>query len=70
MATVGSLPKDLVNSLSLEAILMSLERFVSTVGRPDRIYSHNGTNFVATAGLLKGFTQNELQVRARVKEIA
>lgn len=44
---------DVVDSLNSEAFLMSLERFVNTIGRPHTIYSDNGTNFVGTNNLFK-----------------
>lgn len=44
---------DLVDSLSTEAFFMSLERFVNTMGRPNTVYSDNGTNFVGSSNLMK-----------------
>ncbi|OXA52865.1 Pro-Pol polyprotein [Folsomia candida] len=40
---------DLITSLSTEAFLESLERFIKQCGRPNTIYSDNGTNFVGAS---------------------
>jgi len=37
---------DVVESISTECFLDSLERFTNLIGRPYKIYSDNGTNFV------------------------
>ncbi|XP_020901286.1 uncharacterized protein LOC110239872 [Exaiptasia diaphana] len=44
---------ELVSSLSTEAFLAALKRFVSRRGKPSKIYSNNGTNFVGGSKELK-----------------
>jgi len=44
---------DFVTSLSTEAFLSALERFINVRGRPNRIYSDNGSNFVGAVNLFK-----------------
>ncbi|OXA46713.1 Pro-Pol polyprotein [Folsomia candida] len=61
---------DLITSLSTEAFLHSLERFVSTVGRPKRIFSDNGTNFVGAVNLMKMIDWSKMENELEVKKIA
>jgi hypothetical protein len=44
---------DFVTSLSTEAFLNALERFINYRGRPTKIYSDNGSNFVGAVNLFK-----------------
>lgn len=44
---------DYVTSLSTEAFISAFERFINSKGRPDVIYSDNGTNFTGAANLFK-----------------
>ena len=44
---------ELVSSLSTEHFLLAFQRFVSRRGRPQTIYSDNGTNFVGAENHLK-----------------
>ena len=44
---------DVVDSISAEEFLQSLERFTWTCGRPNLIYSDNGTNFVGAHNLME-----------------
>lgn len=46
---------ELVTSLSTDAFMAALKRFTSRRGKPDKIYSDNGTNFVGAARELKLF---------------
>ncbi|GBM06139.1 hypothetical protein AVEN_265195-1 [Araneus ventricosus] len=39
---------EVVTSLSTEAFIQSLRRFIARRGRPTTIYSDNGTNFIGT----------------------
>ncbi|XP_021965025.1 uncharacterized protein LOC110860286 [Folsomia candida] len=61
---------DLVDSLSTEAFLRSLERFIYSEGRPNTIFSDNGTNFVGAANLLKTLDWNVLKEEMNVKSIS
>jgi len=53
-AVVRAVHLELVSSLSTEAFLLSLRRFIACRGRPKTIYSDNGTNFVGSDNLLSG----------------
>lgn len=44
---------ELVTELTKDAFILALKRFVSRRGKPTKIYSDNGTNFVAAASELK-----------------
>ncbi|UYV74108.1 hypothetical protein LAZ67_11002135 [Cordylochernes scorpioides] len=44
---------EVVHALSTEEFMMGLSRFIDTRGRPDTIYSDNGTNFVGASKELK-----------------
>ena len=44
---------DIVDSISTEEFLQSLERFTWTCGRLNQIYSDKGTNFVGASNLMK-----------------
>ena len=52
---------DLVTSLSTEAFLGSLERFIYTQGRPNVVYSDNGTNFVGSVNLFKKLNWKKIE---------
>ena len=60
---------DLVDSLSTQDFLDSLEKFTWTIGRPTRIYSDNGTNFVGAQSLLKQLNWSQLESKLQVKSI-
>lgn len=60
---------DLVTSLSTDAFLKSLERFISIFGRPNTVYSDNGTNFVGAANLFKRISWSEVEARCGVHQI-
>ncbi|XP_043479022.1 uncharacterized protein LOC122509221 [Leptopilina heterotoma] len=45
---------ELTSSLSVEGFVECLRRFIARRGRPQYIYSDNGTNFVGTANALEG----------------
>jgi len=53
---------DITDTLSTEEFIDSLEKFTMTVGRPNTIYSDNGTNFVGTENLLKKVNMKNLHV--------
>ncbi|UYV67005.1 hypothetical protein LAZ67_4003633 [Cordylochernes scorpioides] len=44
---------EVVHALSTDELIMGLSRFIDTRGRPDTIYSDNGTNFVGASKELK-----------------
>lgn len=46
---------ELISNLSSEAFIQSLRRFVSRRGRPSKIFSDNGSNFVGALRELKQF---------------
>lgn len=52
---------DIVTSLSTDAFLRSLERFIYTEGRPKNIFSDNGTNFVGAVSLMKKLKLEKLE---------
>jgi hypothetical protein len=60
---------DIVDSLSSEEFLNSLEKFTMTVGRPCTLYSDNGTNFVGAQNLLKKVNWKKLEEKVHVKQI-
>lgn len=60
---------DLVVSLSTQAFIRSLERFVKRYGRPTVIYSDNGTNFVGTNNLFKTIDWHKVQQDDGVQRI-
>lgn len=60
---------DIVDKLTAEEFLDSLEKFTCLVGRPSQIYSDNGTNFVGTSNLLKSVEWKKLEKLLPVKKI-
>lgn len=60
---------ELVSSLSTEAFILSLRRFIARRGRPSIIYSDNGANFVGASNALKSLDLQELQQQSRFQEI-
>jgi len=60
---------DLVESLSSEAFINSLERFINTHGRPNTIYSDNGTNFVGAENMFKKLNWKNIENKSLVKQI-
>jgi len=60
---------DVVTSLSTEAFLGSLERFINMYGRPRTFFSDNGTNFVGTANLLKTLNWKKIEEKFNVDMI-
>lgn len=48
---------ELVSDLSSEVFIQSMRRFVARRGRPDHMYSDNGTNFVGAKSTLKELWQ-------------
>ena len=60
---------DIVDSLSAEEFLDSLEKFTCLVGRTSHIYSDNGTNFVGAHSLLKKIDWKKAEKLFQVKMI-
>jgi len=60
---------DVVTSLSTEAFLGSLERFVNLHGRPNTIYSDNGTNFVGAVNIFKRLDWKQIERECDIKQI-
>ena len=50
---------ELIHSLSAEAFLLCLRRFVARCSLPDKLISDNGTNFQATSKFLVSFQKND-----------
>ena len=44
---------DLVSSLETQEFILSLMKFIAKKGRPDKIYSDDGSTFVGAAGWLR-----------------
>jgi len=61
---------ELVKSLSTEAFLYSLRRFISRRGRPNTIYSDNGTNFHGSDNLFKKLNWEEMENFSGIKRIS
>jgi hypothetical protein len=60
---------DFVTSLSTEAFLRALERFINIRGRPATIYSDNGTNFVGFVNLYSKLNWSAVEDAAHIKQI-
>lgn len=60
---------DLVDSLDSESFIRSLQRFVMTHGRPETIYSDNGTNFVGAQNLFNKLDWAKIETKMRAKQI-
>ena len=60
---------DIVDTLSAEDFLDLLEKFTYLVGRPGRIYSDNGTNFVGAHHLLERIDWKKVERLILVKRI-
>ncbi|XP_015118391.1 uncharacterized protein LOC107042035 [Diachasma alloeum] len=60
---------ELVTSLSTDAFLESLRRFIARKGRPAIIYCDNGTNFVGAHNLLRGLDWAKVVARGVLERI-
>jgi hypothetical protein len=60
---------DIVTSLSTEAFLGSLQRFINNFGRPNTIYSDNGTNFVGAVNLFKEVDWKKVEKTSHSRQI-
>jgi hypothetical protein len=60
---------ELITSLSTEAFLQSLRRFIARRGRPTTIYSDNGTNFVGADKAFSELDWNQISSAATLRRI-
>lgn len=60
---------ELVSALSTEDFLMALWRFISRRGRPTKIYSDNGTNFVGADNLFRQLDWKRIEHETQVHRI-
>ncbi|GFU45596.1 integrase catalytic domain-containing protein [Trichonephila clavipes] len=60
---------ELITSLTTEAFLQSLRRFISRRGRPTAIYSDNGTNFKGAERLLHALDWDSILARVAEEKI-
>lgn len=60
---------ELITSLSTEAFLQSLRRFIARRGRPFVIYCDNGTNFVGTNNVLEKVDWQQINAVASTQKI-
>ncbi|OXA44497.1 uncharacterized protein LOC110857830 [Folsomia candida] len=60
---------DVVSSLSTEAFMGAMQRFINIYGRPRTFCSDNGTNFVGVANLLKTLDWEEILQKCDVSAI-
>ncbi|XP_061708236.1 uncharacterized protein LOC133518592 [Cydia pomonella] len=60
---------ELTKSLTTEAFLMALRRFIARRGRVDTIYTDNGTNFHGADNLLKSLDWQEIAAYSSVRNI-
>jgi hypothetical protein len=60
---------ELVTSLSTDAFVLSLRRFIARRGRPKVIYSDNGTNFEGAHNLLRRLDWTKIQGATQFKMI-
>ncbi|XP_045538507.1 uncharacterized protein LOC106708429 isoform X2 [Papilio machaon] len=61
---------ELTRSLSTEAFIMTLRRFVARRGRPDLMMSDQGTNFCGTKNLILSLDWEEVQRHSTVRRIS
>ncbi|CAL8068579.1 unnamed protein product [Orchesella dallaii] len=60
---------DVVTSLIAEAFLGSLERFVNNFGRPNTVFSDNGTNFVGAVSIFQRLNWKDIERACNIKQI-
>ncbi|GBN38586.1 hypothetical protein AVEN_110871-1 [Araneus ventricosus] len=60
---------ELVNSLSADAFLLALRRFIARSGRPRTIYCDNGTNFRGASNDLSKLNWRKILKEARTHKI-
>ncbi|UYV70147.1 hypothetical protein LAZ67_7001968, partial [Cordylochernes scorpioides] len=61
---------ELVTSLSTEAFIQALRRFIARRGRPTVIYSDNGTNFVGANNALKALNWKKIVLDENIHKIS
>lgn len=60
---------EITTSLSTEAFLQALRRFIARRGRPSIIYTDNGTNFVGARNLLRKIDWNKVKQFGAIRKI-
>ncbi|XP_046389409.1 uncharacterized protein LOC124158258 [Ischnura elegans] len=60
---------DVITGLSTETFLNSLERFVANYGRPNTVYSDNGTNFIGAKNIFDKLNMEEVAKISQVKKL-
>ena len=60
---------ELVTTLGTAEFLWSFQRFIDRRGRPETVYSDNGTNFVGAVNGFKAVDWNRVKAEAQVKKI-
>ena len=60
---------ELIQSLSTEAFLLALRRFIARRGRPPTIYSDNGTNFVGAENAFQSLDWKIIVAKAIIERI-
>ncbi|GFY48919.1 integrase catalytic domain-containing protein [Trichonephila inaurata madagascariensis] len=68
-ATYRAVHLELTSSLSTEAFLLLLRRFIARRGRPRVIYSDNGTNFRGAQGELRGIVWEKILKLTTIQRI-
>jgi len=61
---------DLVDSLNSEEFLNSLHKFTCIIGRPDTIFSDDGTKFVGAESMMKKLNWKKIEEESNVKKIS
>ncbi|XP_052750703.1 uncharacterized protein LOC128200650 [Galleria mellonella] len=61
---------ELTRSLSTEAFMMTLRRFIARRGRVDMLVSDQGSNFIGTKNLLTNLDWEEIQRQSTIRRIA
>lgn len=68
-ATYRAVHLELVNSLTTEAFIYALRRFIARRGRVHTIYTDNGTNFIGAYNALKNIEWNKVLARSSLNKL-
>lgn len=60
---------ELIKSLSTDGFIQALRRFIARRGRPEVVYTDNGTNFVGTENLMKRLDWEEISKHTSARRI-